>query len=572
MLKVLRVSQFVLIDELQMELGPGLNIVTGETGAGKSILVSALQLVLGARARNDLVRTGAEAATVEALFDVSDDPSVAARLEEFGLVPEEEVVLRRVVGASGRTYATINGKLATAAQLRKLAEGLVDISSQHEHHTLVDPSTHLLWLDAFGRLDEDCARMAELQADLVACEREIQEQDQRQKFRSEREDLLRYQLGEIQAASLRPNEDAEIEEEASRLRHAERLVAATSGAENVLLTRDGALCTQLFRIAGPLREMARIDACLVELADRVENARIELEEAGRDLGRYARDVRDDPGRLAELEERLHLLGRLTRKYGGSLAAVLEHGERARRELHEMDMGDRLDELQARRNESFSKAASMACRLSEQRRAQAARLASAVSAELESLAMGGARVLVDVAPLQGRDGEIQVDGARLSPSGIDRVEFLIAPNRGEEPRPLRKVASGGELSRSLLALKRVLAGLGPVGLYVFDEVDAGVGGGVAEVIGRKLCEVAAHHQVLCITHLPQIASFAQTHFLVRKDVAGERTQSSIRRLDQGQRLDEIARMLGGLSVSVATRRAASDMIQNSASPRARSPLG
>lgn len=560
MLKVLRVTQFVLIDALELELGAGLNVVTGETGAGKSILVNALQLVLGERARSDLVRGGAEECVVEALFDILDDPAASERLAELGIEAEEEVVLRRKVHENGRSYAAINGKLATAAQLRHLATGLVDISSQHEHHSLVDPSTHLAWLDAFGRLGPSAIAMGELQSELLAVDRELSTHEGRLRARTEREDLLRYQGSEIEALAPRPGEDREIEEQAERLRNAWRLRQATGGAEDLLVGRDEALCAQLYRVAGPLRELGRIDPGLEGLAGRIESAAIELEDVARELALATRDLQDDPGRLDEIEERLHALRRLARKYGGSLENAILHRENIKKELSELESGEeRLETLRRSRDEALSRAAAHARALSAQRREQASRLGAAISAELSSLGMGGARVHVEVAPLEGRGAELQVEGARLSPTGIDRAEFLIAPNRGEDPRPLRRVASGGELSRSLLALKRVLSGLGPVGLYVFDEVDSGVGGAIAEVIGRKLAEVARHHQVLCITHLPQIAAFADHHYQVRKVLVGDRTQSEIRRLGPEERTEEIARMLGGSTITAATMTAAAEMI-------------
>ncbi len=301
------------------------------------------------------------------------------------------------------------------------------------------------------------------------------------------------------------------------------------------------------------------------LVAQLEDARTQLEDAARELGSYARAVTLDPDRLAEVEDRLDTLRRAMRKYGGSVGAVLEHRRRAAEELDDLDRHEeRAEELRRRYDAALDRAREVATRLSERRRKAAKRLGRAISDELASLGMGDAKVCVEVAPIEGREGELEVDGARLTPTGIDRAELLIAPNRGEEARPLRKIASGGELSRSMLAIKRVLAGLRPAGLYVFDEVDAGVGGAVAEVIGRKLRAVARHHQVLCITHLPQIAVFADAHFQVTKDVVNGRTKSAIRRLGDDERLEEIARMLGGLKITQRTRAAAAEMLREARS--------
>lgn len=559
MLNLLRVRNFAVIDELEVEFGPGLNVVTGETGAGKSILVAALQLVLGARGRPEIVRTGAERAEVEALFDLRGDATAAARLAAAGLEPEDELVVRRVVEAGGRTRAYANGRLVPAGQLEKLAAGLVDISSQHEHQTLSNPATHLAYLDAFAGLDPVRAEVAGAVAALERASRGLEEARAAIRQAAEREEFLRFQLAEIDRVAPKPGEEDDLGAEIGRLRHADQLAGLLRRAEDALYAGDHPVAATLGRVVQDLVAAARIDPTLDRLVAPVEAARAELEEAARGIGRAARGVRSDPARLAEAEERLHELRRLVRKYGTAEAA-LAHRDAAKADLAALgDADDRLDALERTRREALDAAAAMARQLSVRRHEEAAKLGGAITAELASLGMGAAQVQVSVAPLEGA-GEVAVDGARLSPSGLDRVEFLIATNPGEEPRPLRKVASGGELSRALLALKRVLAGLGPVGLYVFDEVDTGVGGAVAETIGRKLAEVARHHQVLCITHLPQVAVFGDLHLHVRKEVAGGRTRSAVAVLDAEERREEIARMLGGVKVGAAAREAAAELLQ------------
>lgn len=561
MLTCLRVRHLAIIDQLEVELGPGLNVITGETGAGKSILIDALSLVLGERARPDLVRTGAKQAEVEALFDLGDERDLLARLEASGIEPEPELVVRRVVSASGRTRAYLNGNLASAGQLAELAAGLVDISSQHEHHTLVDPSTHLGFLDAFGQLEPLRAEVREAHRALRQADEALREAELAASSRGEREDLLRFQIREIDELDPRPGEDVALAEERERLRYAERLATTAGGAEDALYAQDGAVCEVLGRILGEVRDAAAIDARLAPLADQIEIAMTQLEEAARELGGYARDVTMDPERLAEVEDRLARLKRLTRKYGGDVEGIVAHRASAAAELAALDRAEeRIAERAAEREAAVSAAAVAARALSARRTTIADELARRISDELASLGMGGARVSVQVEPLAERSGELSVDGARLTETGIDRVEFLIAPNRGEDPRPLRKVASGGELSRAMLAIKRVLAGVGRAGVYVFDEVDAGVGGAVAEVIGQKLAEVARHHQVICITHLAQIAVYADRHYRVAKAVDGERTKSRIDLLDARERLEEVARMVGGLTITDSHRRAAADMLE------------
>jgi DNA repair protein RecN (Recombination protein N) len=546
-------------------------VLTGETGAGKSILVDALQLVLGGRGRPELVRTGAPQAEVEALFDVGDDPSVIERLRAAGIETDGgELLVRRVVSVQGRTRAYVNGTLATQAQLAELAAGLADISSQHEHHTLVNPETHLGYLDAFGRLEPLRDRMSAAFRELEAADRSLSEALARVQGKGEREDVLRFQIREIEEFDPKPNEAALLAEERERLRHAEKLVNAAAFGEQALYERDGAICEELAQMSNRLSDAADIDPRFLPMVSAIDAARAQLEEAARDLGAYARDVTVDPERLSEIDERLHRLKSLARKYAGGASAgaeteMLEHCERLRVELAELGSAEeRIADIEEARDRALREAGALARELSKKRHEAASELGKAIVKELSGLGMGGAVVEVQMTRFEGGrlegGNELSVDGARLRENGIDRAEFLIAPNKGEEARPLRKVASGGELSRTMLAIKRVLAGLGPAGLYVFDEVDTGVGGAVAEVIGRKLKEVAEHHQVLCITHLAPIAVYADRHFLVKKDIVDERTKSAILALEPKERLEEVARMLGGLNITKKTRDAAREMLK------------
>lgn len=561
MLALLRVRNLAIIEDLEVELGPGLNVLTGETGAGKSILVLALRLVLGARAPSGVVRTGEEAAHVEALFDLSRDPAVLKRLAEDGIECDGEVVVRRVLYATGRTRAYINGRLTTIAQLGRLAAGTVDISSQHAHHTLVDSSTHLGFLDAFADLADLRSRVGEGHKALVKVDAEQRELRQAERQRAEREDLLRFQLGEIDAIGLSEDSVAEWEADAERLRHADLLMRVARRTEEKLYAADRSLCDQLGGLIGDLEDAVRRDASLKSVLESVNSARSELEEAARFLGSYARSVDADPHTLTELEERLHEVSRLVRKHGRTLSDVLERASTARDELDQLQgIEERLGEVQAAYDAAYSAVSELARALSKRRHEAADQLGAAITAELQSLGMGNARVEVDVDKLALGDG-FEVDGARLGSSGMDHVEFLIAPNPGEDPRPLRDIASGGELSRSLLGVKRVLAQRGPVGTYVFDEVDSGVGGGIAEVIGRKLADVGKHHQVLCITHLPQVAAYGERHLLVRKTVRDERTHSEVVVLSPSERREELARMLGGVDITEIQRKAAEELMDS-----------
>jgi DNA repair protein RecN (Recombination protein N) len=569
----LSVRNVVLIERLELALSPGFNVVTGETGAGKSMLVDALSLVLGGRARPELVRSGADEAEVEALFEVAPSGALQARLDAAGLAAEGELVVRRVVqpasraseGAAARqetrSRAYVNGRLCTAAQLAELGADLCDIASQHESVSLTDPSTHVEYLDAFGQLEEERLRLAEKVEALGVVVRELDAASALERGRAEREDFLRWQIREIDELDVREGEEVELEHERARLRHAARLQEATRRAADRLYEADTPICDELGRLGAELDQAASIDGSLLPHARAVESARAELTDVARALARYAEGVEARPERLVEVEERAFRLQKLLRKHGPTTAEVLAHRAALGAELESLASAtDRLATLEKEKVARIAEAAAAARTLSRKRRAAADDLADAIGVELAQLGMGRARVVVDVTPATASTAAVFVDGARLTRTGIDRVEFLIAPNPGEEPRPLRKIASGGELSRALLALKRVLADEGPVGTYVFDEVDAGVGGAIAEVIGRAIADIARHRQVVCITHLPQIAALADTHFVVDKAESKGRTQTTVRRLSKAERVEEIARMLGGIKVGTAQRRAAAEMLR------------
>jgi DNA repair protein RecN (Recombination protein N) len=566
MLTVIRVRQLAIIDTLELELGGGLNVVTGETGAGKSILIGALKLVLGGRASADLVRSGADRAEVEAMFDLTESPELRERLSELLGHDEEELIVRRVVPASGRSRAYVNGTLATAVQLSQLTQGLVDICSQHEHHTLVDPGSHLRYLDTFADIVALRDHVSEAWATFLSAQREMDALHERASRRAEREATLRFQLDEIDAIDPKPGEREDIEREHERLAHAENLSKLTRHAEAVLHADDHAVCDHLARLTHDMSGLRGVDPQLDQLLDRLDAAHTDLEDLAGDLGRYARNVVFDPGRLGALDERMGALRRLERRYGGTLEAVLAHRAAARQELAAFDdLDDRLDICTVARDEARTVLVARAAALSESRHRASQGLADAITQELRDLGMGDARIEVAVDRLDSRGG-LEIEGVRYSSTGMDRIEFLIAPNRGDPPRPLQRIASGGELSRALLAIKRVLSRDGPKGLYVFDEVDTGVGGAIAEVIGRKLADVARHHQVLCITHQPQIAVYGHRHFHVSKASDGDRTQSRVVQLEHTHRTHEVARMMGGLEITDATRHAAEELLQQAAAAR------
>jgi DNA repair protein RecN (Recombination protein N) len=575
MLVSLAVRDFVLIDGLTLELGPGLNVLTGETGAGKSILVDALALVLGGRARPEVIRTGRDAAEVEALFDLSTHPELKKQLSEAEMEGDGDLVVRRVVSANGRSKAYVNGRLVPVAQLATWMRGLVDVSSQHESQTLCDPGTHAALLDAYAGLAPLRDGLAREVSAILALDRTIGETRTRIEQLRAREDFLRFQLHELDELDPRAGEERDLEAQRARLRHADKLATSTRRVADRLDDGEDSILDALRRLASDLSHASELDEGLAPHVKSMESAIAELEAVARAAGRYANDVEADPGRLNEIEERLFKLQRLLRKHGPTTDDLIAHRTRLSDELAALDgVDDRLEAHAAERTAMIARATEQARKLSAARQKAARALGDAIATELSSLAMGRARIVVDVAPIatdEPSDDALAVsldDGthARLTRGGIDRVEIMIAPNPGEDPRPLRRIASGGELSRALLAIKRVLAApradvttsAAPAGLYVFDEVDAGVGGAVAEAIGRKIADVAKQHQVLCITHLPQIAAFADVHFSVSKHEDTGRTVTEVKKLEGKSRVEELARMLGGAKITATTRKMAEEL--------------
>ena len=561
MLIALRVKNFILMDALELRLEPGFNVLTGETGAGKSIVVGALALVLGGRANAEQVRPGADEAEVEALFDVRGSDRVLAKLDAGGVAGDGDLVIRRVVQATGRSRAYLNGRLCTAGELQALAPDLADVASQHESVALTDPSTHLHYLDRFAHLsDARCELSSDVEA-LHAITRQITAAREAERARGEREAFIAFQLQAIDAIDPKPGELDDLSAERHLLRHAGRLLEVTRRASTRLDQGDQAICDEVARLVSDLRTVADLDPGLEEAATALQGCWSELSEVARTMARYADRISIDPSRLSEIEERMYRLEGLLRQHGPTIDDVIAARARLAAELASFETAEsRRAGFERERDALLAVAADRARKLSAKRRKAAEKLGRAISSELADLGMGGAKVVVDVEPLDDDKHGLTVDGARLGHDGIDRVEFLISPNKGIEPRPLRRIASGGELSRSLLALKRVLAEDGPAGLYVFDEVDAGVGGAVAEKIGRAIADVAHHHQVLCITHLAPIAAFADAHYVVEKHENNGVTKSGVTRVESKERVAEVARMLAGARVTSAAVKAATELIR------------
>jgi len=542
-----------------VSLGPGLNALTGETGAGKSIIVGALSLLLGERASSDVVRKGADRATVEAVFDVEAIPEVSRLADEHGFRVEDGLlILRREVQAEGRNRAWVGGSPATAGIVGALGSTLVDLHGQHEHQTLLRTRDQRRILDAVGGAEGLADEVAAEYGRLQGLQRELEGREERRREIESRADFLRFQLKEIDAADLSPGEDEALESEAGRHEHSEELVQGAQTIAEALYDGEEAVADRVSDALHTLERLAGFDRGLESDAERLREAFYTLQEVGRRLGEYASSVDHDPDRLEEVRARLDKMFRLKRKYGPELADVLETAQRVRSELADLDDADHdLGRLRAEIDAARGVLHAAAARLSEARRTAAVDLSTKVGAVLPRLGLSEGRFEVRL-----------TSNETISAGGAETVEFLVAPNRGFDPMPLSKIASGGELSRIMLALKSILASVDEVPVLVFDEIDAGVGGVVATAVADKLVEVAERHQVFVVTHLPQVASRATAHLLVEKDGTSGVTSARVRALQGEDRVEEIARMLGGDPESATSRTHARELL----SARARKGSG
>jgi DNA repair protein RecN (Recombination protein N) len=572
MLTTLRIKNLALVSDLTLELQPGCNVITGETGAGKSIIIGALNLVLGERADRTLIRSGEESCSVEAVFDVSklrcsvrpvaeSDRATGSTLqlflEENGLEPceENQIVLKRTFTAAGANRQFVNGSPTTLGVLAAIGEGLVDMHGPHDHQSLLNPAKQLAILDAYGDLEAERAAFGERVRRRAVIEAEKSALVVDEKTYAQQLDLLRFQVKEIETARLQPDEAERVEQEFNRASNAAKLLQLSQAALDMLAENENSLLTQAGVIGRTLQELQRVDAGaanLVELHSQAAGAWRELQS---ELSRYAGRVDVDPARLAELEERLNLIHSLKRKYGASLAEVIAFGEDAKRKLQSLEGRDaELARLNGELHKLDAEILKAGRELSAKRRKMIPQLAKAVSKQLEDLGFKQSQFDVAIKTDSVEDGVtsfksnesqgLLASAAAIKQSGLDEIEFQFAPNPGEPARPLRAIASSGEMARVMLALKTVLAAEDEIPVLVFDEVDANVGGETANAVGEKMKQIAANRQVLCITHLPQVAAPADAHYVVTKQVKNGRTISNIELLGKKERVAELTRMLGG----------------------------
>ena len=566
MLRELRIKNFAVIDEVAIDLAPGLNIITGETGAGKSIILNALGLIAGERGSADIIRHKEDEATVEALFDGLPEP-IAGKLAEGGFEGDGELVIKRILNRSGKNRIYLNGSLCPLNLLAEVGAALVHIYGQHEHHTLLQSETHLNLLDAFAGLAGAGASMRDRFAALADAWRELNDTRESLETRCKEKVLLENQAEEIARARLKTGEEEELRSSKNILAHAEKLHQGSREGEELLYEGDAALVSRLGKFAVKLRELAAIDQKLQPAMELIDAGLVQLQEAASELRRYAGHVHFDPRALEQLEDRLAEIQRLKRKYNGSVEEILVRHDEIQAALAGLEQGEeQIAALEKTFAEARSAAWDAAGKLSLERQRAAKKLKREMEKEVRSLGMDETTFEVRFVVHEDKADAPPyfIAGKKLTERGMDQVEFFFSPNPGEPAKPLAKIASGGELSRLMLALKSLVLTPGVVSTLLFDEVDTGVGGRVAEIVGKKLKQVAAHHQVISVTHLPQIAALADAHFVVQKEVDKGRTFTSVERLSEKARVAEVARMLGGVKITEQTRRHAEEMVRGKSS--------
>ena len=548
MLKELLIKNFAIIDDLNIRFEGGLTILSGETGAGKSIIVNAVNLLLGSRVNARMIRDGYETAELSAFFDVPEFSTAAAIMAENGYDPNHGLLVRRIIAGTDRHRIYINDRMATMQVLTSITADLASISGQHVHQGLIREETHLTILDRFGGLSPRVRQVSDLHGKIVTLVQALQVLEEKKKNQDKQMELLRYQAAEIANADIMPGEDESLEKERLRLKHAESLHQSVFSAIETLHGADGAILEQLGEVRKNLEKAADIDDGLAAGVQSLSDHLFGLEDVTDALRAYLGSLDTEADRLESVETRLDLINKLKRKYGGSLETLFQKRDAIEVELAATTViDDDIQRSETQLNSYYDKVSRLARSLSEERTQVASEFAESVEKELEGLKMAGTRFGVSLSPLpcsKPASPWLRVDDNLLSATGIDQAAFMIAPNVGETLKPLASIASGGELSRVVLALKAILAETDAVGTVIFDEVDAGIGGAVAEVVGKKLEALSKKHQLICITHLPQIARFGDQHYYIEKQVKKGRTTTTIRPMDQEDRIKEIARMLGG----------------------------
>ncbi|MBN2318049.1 MAG: DNA repair protein RecN [Acidobacteria bacterium] len=563
MLRLLRIRNFALIRELEIEFGDGLNLLTGETGSGKSILVDAFGMLLGGRSSQDMIRSGCDSAVIEGMFEIESESALFRLLSDAGFENEENILLvRREISVSGRNRVFINGHLATLNMLKSIGECLADIHGQQDQKSLLDLHTHLQWLDHYGDNGRLLTEVREHFKTLRETARRLEHYEADKEERIRRIEILRFQLEEIRRIAPLPNEREELENEIAVLSNSEKILANATDTYAALYESESSILTGMRSLERILHELERFDGSWVPYRESLQECLYKLEDIALAARDYAARCDFSPERLEQVQQRMYALDKLAQKYCSSGIDILEYAENCSRELESLTTSaDASTDLEKQLETNMAQYRACAGELSEKRRMDASKLEKDIRKEFFSLAMSGMKMQVHFYPAK-EDTERRLIPGSYGLDGSDHVEFLIAPNKGEAMRPLARIASGGELSRLMLAIKSICGDEDRGKTLVFDEVDAGIGGRVAEAVGKRLKKLAQQNQVLCVTHLPQIAAFARNHFSVQKHVVDKRTETVAKPLAREERIHEISRMLGGEVLTETTRRHAEEMLESS----------
>ena len=564
MLKEIKIQNFAIIENLLVNFETGLNVLTGETGAGKSIIIDALNLLLGGRADTDSIRTGETTALVEGIFQISNEDTLAI-VQEIGIESVDcELHIKRQISNSGKNRCFLNDSQITVSTLAKIGNRLVDLHGQHDHQTLLHPEIHVDLLDLFGKSKQSRDTFTKEFLEYQYQVKTLQSLDTDEKERLQREEFLGFQISEIDAANLSKEEEEEIKEEKNKLRHSEKIRSVLQQSQTLLSEQSGSILESLRQILKDLEPLIEVDKELDSIFQRSQSAFYELEEVEDALRSHDRSLDFNPERLEEIEDRLAEINGLKRKYGNDVSEILTKRDQFVAELEQLAGSEEKINKLAKEIEKKEKiVAKLAIELADMREIGAKALKQGVEKELKELHMNGVRFGVDFNYPPDPQGFVKYHREKLTPTsiGLGTLEFLFSPNPGEELRPLAKIASGGELSRIMLALKSILNKQDTIPVMIFDEVDTGIGGRIAEKVGTKLKKVAETKQVFCITHLPQIAGMASTHFRVEKNVQGKRTRAGIRQLEFAERVEELARMSSGEKITEASLQHAREFISD-----------
>ncbi|MBT5375998.1 MAG: DNA repair protein RecN [Nitrospinaceae bacterium] len=563
MIKELRIKNFAIIENLAVNFETGLNVLTGETGAGKSIIIDALNLLLGGRADTDSIRSGESMAFVEALFEVTD-PITLALIKDSGIEMEDnELLIKRQISNAGKNRCLLNDSTVMVSTLAKIGDRLVDLHGQHDHQTLLHPEVHVDLVDLYGKTKAVREEFLQSFSDYQAQKKTLLSMNLDEQERLQKEEFLSFQLSEIDNAGLSEEEETDIKAESSKLKHAEKIRASLQQSQSLLSDENGSIIENLGKVLKELESVVTIDPDLENTFERSRSAFYELEEVVESLRGYDRSLEFNPNRLEEIEDRLAEINGLKRKYGNTIPEILVRRNQMAEELEQLNCNEENRQaLEAELKQKEQVIAKLAIKLAEKRESSSQKLTRSIEKELKELSMNNVQFGVRFDYPPDADGFIlfRKETLKPSPTGLGTLEFLFSPNPGEELRPLAKIASGGELSRVMLALKSILNDQDTVPVMIFDEVDTGIGGGIAEKVGVKLQKVAKTKQVFCITHLPQIAGMGSSHFRIEKEIKGKRTRSGIRQLEHEERVEELARMSSGETISNASLEHAREMLR------------